>query len=74
VLECDEITHVTTAVLEQLAKLQQRVAEEAGLLRLCGLRAAALEELIASTAGEGLPVYPDRNEAMLGDRLLRQPR
>ena len=73
VLEMDEVEHMPSVLIGQLALLQKRVHEHDGVLRLCGLSARCQQALYLCRLSDGLPNYEDRVEAVLG-HFPGQPR
>jgi anti-anti-sigma factor len=73
VIQLDELPQLTSRVLGQLAALGERIKQEGGMLRLCGLSPAARESLRTTRLDRLLPCYENRTAAVMGARPM-QPR
>ncbi len=73
VLELDQIDVLRSNLLGQLVKLQRRIAEQGGVIRLCGLSPHNRRVLKTCRLDDRLPVYDGRMDAVLC-RPSRKPR
>lgn len=73
VLECDELGHLTSALVGQLVMLHKRIRADGGLMRLCNLSEANYQVLCTMGLDKWFPKYHSRQEAVWGYRP-RQPR
>ena len=71
VLEMHDVDQLSSHLIGQLILLQKRVHQHGGVLRLCGLCEHAIESLHLCRLDGGLPNYRDREEAVLGPRMVR---
>ena len=69
VLELDDIGSQDGKIIGALVELNDRVRNEGGTLRICGLSAAGQQELRARSVDAFLPVYRDRREAVMAPRI-----
>lgn len=74
VLELDELRSLPESAVEQLVRLQERLAEHGGALRLCGLSAKCAATLRERELESVLPNHDTRQAAVLGSDVaeLRQ--
>ena len=73
VLEMDEFESLPSGFFRQLAKLQERLGECGGALRLCGLSPKCERALHKSRLDATLPNRPTRVEAVMGSDVLSVP-
>jgi anti-anti-sigma factor len=74
VLELDQVPVLSGEMIGELIQLYRQIAEHDGVMRLCGLSPDNCEVLHECRLDERLPPYEDRQEAVLGPVLPRQPR
>lgn len=74
VLELDGVPRLADSLVEQLVRLERRIAEHGGTLRLCGLSPYNRNLLRAEGFDRRVLSYRDRQEAILGCRVPRQPK
>jgi anti-anti-sigma factor len=74
VLELDQVTLLTSQLIGQLIHLYRRISAHEGIMRLCGLSPYNRTVLHQCRLDDRLPIYSDRQEAVLGSMLPRQPR
>ncbi len=74
VVELDEVERLDDALIGQLVDLSQRLEQRDGLLRICGLSAKNRQVLQSRRLNEPLPMYEDRQEAVMGRPHFRRPR
>jgi hypothetical protein len=74
VLELDELRALPDRMVEQLVRLQERLAEHGGALRLCGLSTKCTDILRDRELEAVLPNHETRQAAVLGSDVaaLRQ--
>jgi len=65
VVELDELENVPSSWMEELAELQQRLAECGGALRLCGM-SPECEETVSNQLEGTLTNHATRAEAVMG--------
>ncbi len=65
VLELEEIDVLRSNLVGQLVKLHRRIAEQGGVMRLCGLSAHNRRVLRTCRLEDRLPVYEHRMDAVL---------
>ena len=68
VLECDEAPVFGSEVIGELVELRKRIADRAGMLRICGLSQENQSMLSAAAVAPQFPQYRTRREALMGDR------
>jgi len=73
VLELDQVSMLTSRLIEELMVLRRRVEQHNGIMRVCGLSPYNCEVLHACRLEEQLPAYQDRREAVIG-QMCRRPR
>jgi anti-anti-sigma regulatory factor len=73
VLECDDVRRLTSAEVDELAALRERVDAHDGIVRLCGLSASCASAIDDRGLSQLLPHYDCREEAVLAHRP-KQPR
>ena len=73
VLECDELSTLTSELIRELVTLQERIESHGGMMRLCGLSPGNQQILADCPFAERLATYGDREEAVMGSRP-KQPR
>jgi hypothetical protein len=66
VLELEELGTMPAEVIEQLVRLQERLARCGGSLRICGLSADCADALRECALDAALPNYATRQDAVLG--------
>ena len=71
VLELDDVLLLSSQQIGELIVLEKRIRERGGLLKLCGLSAAAQQSLRLCRLGSQFHNHCDREEAVLG---VRKPR
>lgn len=74
VLECEQLPHLHSPMVGQLAMLHKRISTQGGLMRLCGLSDSNQEVLHACRLDGRFPNFLDRSEAVQGNFRPRQPR
>lgn len=67
VLELDEV-QLKSWMLGELVRLQKRIDEHGGTLRICGLSPQGKEALVACGLADRFPAYPCRHDAVMGQR------
>ncbi len=73
VLECEELYPLDSECIGQLVLLQKKLAQQGGVMRLCGLREPARQSLTHARLDARMPNFRDRAEAIMGARPT-QPR
>ena len=68
VLDLNEISEVTSALLGQLALLGKRLHASQGVLRLCGVTESDETAIRAAKLDRLVPCYADRGAAVRGER------
>jgi hypothetical protein len=66
VVELDELDELPAEWLDELAQLQERLAECGGALRICGLSPECEETLCESHYDTTLPNHVSRTDAVMG--------
>ena len=74
VLEMEEVEFLPSVLMGQLVMLQKRVLQHDGALRLAGLSDSCREALHICRLDHTLPVFADREDAVLGDSFFAHPR
>lgn len=74
VLELDEVGRLDSPLIAQLVWLQERIHEHDGIMRICGLSSRNQDLLRQCSLDGRLPSYRDREEAVMGQSLPKQPR
>jgi hypothetical protein len=74
VLELGEIKHLDQELIAQIVWLQKRVHAHDGILRVCGLSAENEKRLCAAVSGGQIPLYCDREAAVMCQDRPRLPR
>ncbi len=74
VLELDQVSVLTSHMIEQLMQLHHRLEHRGGVMRVCGLSPYNCEVLHACRVDEELLPYQDRQEAVTGQTHARLPR
>jgi hypothetical protein len=74
VLELDEIDCLDDLLIEQFIELHDRIEEQGGVMRLCGLSAENRHALRARALSGAFVPYVDREDALSGGSLPRHPR
>lgn len=74
VLELDQVSMLTSHMIEQLMQLHHRLEERNGVMRVCGLSPHNCKVLHACRLDEQLLPYHDRQEAVTGQTRLPLPR
>jgi anti-anti-sigma regulatory factor len=74
VLELNEAPALDRKFVDQLVELGQQISERGGQLKLCGVSDENREALHACAADSQLPIYQDREQAVLGFRPPRHPK
>lgn len=74
VLELGEINRLDDELIAQIVWLQGRVHEHDGILRVCGLSAENEKRLCAAVKGGQIPLYCDREAAVMCQDRPRLPR
>ena len=70
VLEMDQAAALTSEIIAQLIRLQKRIDEHGGTLRLCGLSPHNQRVLRTCALEDRLPAYESREQAVRGDPRL----
>lgn len=65
-IDCDQMTYMPSAILGQLVLLQKRIVTQGGQLRITGLSPSMREVLHVTRLDSCLPVFANRNEAVMG--------
>jgi anti-anti-sigma regulatory factor len=73
VLELDGLPLLRSQLIGQLVLLHKRLAQQGGMMRICGLSARNQQALRTSRLEPRFPQYRDREDAVLGGRPA-QPR
>jgi anti-anti-sigma factor len=73
VLELDDVHLLRSWTLAELIRLQKRIAEKGGTLRLCGLTADNERVLRICRLLDRFPAFENRHDAVMGCRP-KQPR
>jgi anti-anti-sigma regulatory factor len=68
VLELDEIDCLRSSLVGQLVSLQERVNQDGGVLRVCGLSDANCQVLRTCRLDGRFPNYHDRRDAIMAPR------
>jgi len=68
VLELDRVERVNSPLVAQLLKLRNKMRDQGGTLRLCGLNEHGREVLRTCRLGDQLHSFPSRADAVLGPR------
>jgi anti-anti-sigma factor len=68
VLELDDVPAVRSWMLNELVRLQKRVEEKGGTLRLCGLSPTNEAALKACHLLDHFPAFANRHDAVMGCR------
>lgn len=63
-LEMDEVSFFSSALMSELVRLHKRVAMAGGRMRLCGLQSHPHEALHMMRLDEVLPTFPTREAAL----------
>ncbi|MCS7306271.1 MAG: STAS domain-containing protein [Thermoguttaceae bacterium] len=66
VLELDGIGLLRSELIGELLRLQRRIGQQGGLMRLCGLSAENRRILETCGLSDRLPIYECRRDAVLG--------
>ena len=66
ILEMDQVSFVSSSMMSELVRLNKRLLQHEGNLRLCGLRDACRDALHVSRLDEILPCYKSRGDALNG--------
>lgn len=74
VLEMDEIAFLPSILMGQLVMLQKRLLQHGGSLRIAGLSAECSEALHLCRLDHVLPVFNNREDAVLRDSIFSHPR
>jgi anti-anti-sigma factor len=74
VLELDKAQFLNSHLIGQLVQLYQRIEEHDGVMRLCGLSSRNRQVLHACRLDDRLPLYGDRQEAVMGRPHWARPR
>lgn len=74
VLELGDIGPLTSELIGQLAWLETRLRSHDGMLRMCGLSSENYEVLERCRSAGRLPLFRDREEAVMGRTRPGQPR
>lgn len=74
VLEMDEIEFLPSVLMGQLVMLQKRVLQHDGALRICGLSEPCREAMHICRLDNTLPLFTNREDAVLGDSFFAHPR
>jgi anti-anti-sigma factor len=67
VLELDDV-RLKSWMLGELVRLQKRIDEHGGMLRICGISPQGEEALNACGLADRFPAYPCRHDAVMGQR------
>jgi anti-anti-sigma factor len=70
VLEMDDIDCMRSSLVGQLVSLQERVNQDGGVLRVCGLSDANRQVLRTCRLDSRFPNYHDRREAIMAPRRM----
>jgi anti-anti-sigma regulatory factor len=70
VLELDEIDRLRSGLVGQLVTLQDRVSNDGGVLRVCGLSDENCKVLRTCRLDARFPNYHDRREAIMAPRRI----
>lgn len=71
VLELDDIDLLSSDVISQLVMLQQRIYNQGGLMRLCGVSAVNKRAIESCRLSDYLPQYANRTQAVMGERRVK---
>jgi anti-anti-sigma regulatory factor len=74
VLELRELPRLSQPLLNELEQLQEKIAEQGGMLRLCGLSERLQEELSEYDQLHRFCVYQNSEEAIMGQHRPCWPR
>lgn len=74
VLELGEVGPLNRHILAQFVLLKKRIRKDGGLIRLCGLSPSNQETLCRCRLDRLFPNYQNREEAVMGSSVPRQPR
>lgn len=74
VIELRDLARLSQPFLNELALLQEKIAEQGGMLRLCGLSERNQEELSEYDQLHRFCVYHNSEEAIMGQHRPCQPR
>jgi anti-anti-sigma factor len=74
VLELDQVCLLTSRLIAQLVQLHRRIEQRSGVMRLCGLSEENREVLHTCRLDDRLTAFQDRQAAVMGRELPRQPR
>jgi anti-anti-sigma factor len=74
VLEMDQIDVLNSPMIGQLVQLQQRIQQQGGLMRICGLSPYNRRVLEVCGLDRQMPCYDDVHEAVMGGRRPGLPR
>jgi anti-anti-sigma factor len=74
VLELDEVEELDSYLIGELIRLHRWIERHDGVLRVCGLSPQNCRVLHACRLDEQLPLYGDREEAVMGRPRVEKPR
>jgi anti-anti-sigma factor len=74
VLDLSHVPVLHSALIGQIINLQKRICSNDGCLRLCGLSEHNIEVLRCCRLDGYLPVFDDRNHAVMGSASPVKPR
>lgn len=71
VVECDQVPLLNSGILSELLKLRSMINSENGMMRLSGLSPVNRRVLRTMKLENELPVYSDRNAAVMGGQPVK---